>query len=285
MQATLDPDTLRALIAIADLKSFSRAAEQLGRSQSAISLQIARLEAQAGHPLLQRSRGRVVGPTARGVELIAYARQMVDLNARAVAAMRRSAAVERIRIGFTADALERGLPSLLQDIQSRYPKTQLSLRTDLSARLADDVDHSRLDLAVFKRRPSNETGAVIGTEPMAWYGGAVKEPVRCDASLPLVLFAEGCAYRDTALRSLDQAGQDWRIACEVRSLSALLAAVHAGLGCTALPVRLGAGKMMVCSRPLPELTAVELVLGIAESCEQPAAHAIGALIARHCAQT
>jgi DNA-binding transcriptional LysR family regulator len=279
MPTTFDIDTLRALVAIADLQSFSRAADVLGRSQSAISLQIVRLEGLVGHSLLQRSRGRVTGPTTRGAELIAHARQMIDLNERAVAAMRRPPAGDRIRIGLTADALERGLPSMLDDIRSRYPGTQLSLHTDLSARLAADVGHGRLDLAVFKRTPSNEAGAAIGVEPMAWFGGACQ--ARGDAPVPLVVFAEGCAYRDTALRSLDQAGQGWRIACEVRSLSALLAAVNAGLGCTALPVKVGAGKTRSCERRLPELAAVELALGIAEGCELPAAHTIGALLARH----
>jgi DNA-binding transcriptional LysR family regulator len=284
MPHTFDLDTLRALIAIADLKSFSRAAEQLGRSQSAISLQIARLETLTGHALLQRSRGRVVGPTARGAELITHARQMVDLNARAVAAMRRPLATERVRIGLPADALERGLSSMLDDIRSHYPDIQLAWHTDLSAQLVADLDQGRLDLAVFKRTPSNVAGKGVGAEPMAWYGRMMADAARRDAPVPLVLFARGCAYRETALRSLDQAGRDWRIVCEVRSLAALLAAVNAGLGCTALPVWIGAARTMSRARHLPELAPVELVLGIAEGCELPAAQAIGAMIARHCAQ-
>jgi len=284
MPATLDLDTLRALIAIADLKSFSRAAEQLGRSQSAISLQIARLETLTGHALLQRSRGRVIGPTARGAELIMHARQMVDLNARAVAAMRRPLATERIRIGLPADALERGLSSMLRDIRSHYPDMQLAWYTDLSAQLVADLEQGELDLAVFKRMPSNGAGAGIGAEPMAWFGHSKASAADGDAPVPLVLFAPGCAYRDAALRSLDQAGRDWRIACEVRSLATLLAAVSAGLGCTALPVRIGAGRTMSRARHLPELAPVELALGIAEGCGLAAVRAIGALIARHYAQ-
>jgi len=284
MPATFDLDTLRALIAIADLKSFSRAAEQLGRSQSAISLQIARLETLTGHALLQRSRGRVIGPTARGAELITHARQMVDLNARAVAAMRRPLATERIRIGLPADALERGLSSMLHDIRAHYPDMQLDWHTDLSAQLVADLDRGELDLAVFKRMPSNGTGAGIGAEPMAWFGCTTVSAAGGDAPVPLVLFAPGCAYRDAALRSLDQAGRDWRIACEVRSLAALLAGVSAGLGCTALPVRIGTDRTVNRARNLPELAPVELALGIAEGCEQAAARAIGALIARHYAQ-
>src|SRR5450631_3362486 len=176
MATTLDIDTLRSLIAIVELKSFARAAERLGRSQSAISLQLARLERLVGHALLQRSRGRVVGPTARGAVLLAHARQMVALNEDAVAALRRPAAGERIRVGLPADMLERGLALTLEEIRLRHPATQIALRTDLSARLADAVDRGQLDLAVFKRMRSNDAGGAIGSEPMAWFGSAAAAP-------------------------------------------------------------------------------------------------------------
>ena len=153
MPTTLDIDTLRALVAIVALKSFSRAAEQLGRSQSAISLQIARLEAVVGHPLLERARGHVLGPTLKGAELVAHAREMIALNERAVAAMRQPASERRIRLGVPADFLERDFASAFGELRSRFPKAQLSVRTDLSARLAEDLEQGRLDLAFYKRAP------------------------------------------------------------------------------------------------------------------------------------
>ncbi|WP_024512387.1 LysR substrate-binding domain-containing protein [Bradyrhizobium sp. ARR65] len=286
MPTTLDIDTLRSLIAIVDLKSFSRAAERLGRSQSAISLQIARLEGLVGHPLLERSRGRLIGPTPRGAALVAHAREIVALNERAVAAMRQPASGERIRLGLPADFLERDLSSALKEIRLRYPKAQLSLRTDVSARLKEDLGLGRLDLAFFKRAPSNEAGAAIAFEPMAWFGRPAVF-ARGDGAVPLVAFAEGCAYRDEALRSLRQAERDWTIACEARSLSALVNAVKAGLGYAALPERLGAGKSLgraeKLAYDLPELNPVELALGIAERCEIPFARTVGTIIAERCA--
>jgi len=286
MPTTLDIDTLRSLIAIVDLKSFSRAAERLGRSQSAISLQIARLEGLVGHPVLQRARGRVIGPTERGAALVAHARQIVELNEQAVAVMRRPAAGERIRLGIPADFLERDFSATLGEIRARYPQAQLSLRTDVSARLAADVGHGRLDLAFFKRAPSNEAGAAIGFEPiifeqLAWFGDAAA--ALRDGPIPLVAFAEGCAYRDEALRSLRCAELNWTIACEAQSLAALIGAVNAGLGYAALPLRLGARRQLSRAERhanhLPELNAVELALGFAEGRELPFARAIGSIIA------
>jgi DNA-binding transcriptional LysR family regulator len=282
MPTTLDIDTLRSLIAIVDTRSFSLAAERLGRSQSAISLQIARLEGLVGHPVLARQRGRVMGPTARGAALLAHAREIVELNERAVAAMRQPAIGERIRLGVPADFLERDFSSALGDIRSHYPDAKLSLRTDVSMRLAEDVSQGRLDLAFFKRAPSNESGAAIAFEPLAWFGEATVH----DGAVPMVAFAEGCAYREEALRCLRLARRDWTIACEARSLSALAGAVKAGLGYAALPVKLGEDKSLRrahdLTEQLPALGPVELAIGIAETCDTPFTRAIGSIIAGHC---
>ena len=285
MPTTLDIDTLRALLAIVELKSFSRAADQLGRSQSAVSLQIARLEALVGHPLLQRARGRVLGPTVKGTELMAHAREIISLNESAVAAMRRPASGERIRLGMPADFLERDFTSAVDEIRSRFPKASLSVHTDLSARLAEDVGRDCLDLALYKRLPSNAADAAIAFEPMAWFGSAARSDRSRDA-VPLVSFADGCAYRGEALRSLHLVGREWTIACEARSLSALVGAVKAGLGFAALPVRLGERKSLRQAgdlADLPQLNAVELALGVAQSCNLPFARAIGGIIAERCA--
>ncbi|WP_369719596.1 LysR family transcriptional regulator [Bradyrhizobium sp. LLZ17] len=282
MPTTLDIDTLRSLLAIVELKSFSRAAKQLGRSQSAISLQIARLEAVVGHSLLERARGRVLGPTVKGTELVAHAREIVALNERAVYAMRRPNPDEQIRLGMPADFLERDFASAFGEIRSRFPEARLSVRTGLSARLADDVGLGRLDLAFYKRAPSNAAEAAIAFEPMAWFGKAA----RSDDAVPLVAFADGCAYRDEALRSLRLGRREWSIACEARSLSALAGAVEAGLGYTALPLKLGMRKSLRHAddlADLPQLNAVELALGITPGRDLPFARAIGSIIAERCA--
>jgi DNA-binding transcriptional LysR family regulator len=159
------------------------------------------------------------------------------------------------------------------------------VRTDLSAQLAEDVDYGRLDLAFYKRAPSNEADAAIAFEPMAWFGRTAASS-RSDDAVPLVAFADGCAYRDEALRSLRLVRREWTIACEARSLSALVGAVKAGLGYAALPVRLGERKSLRHAGDLPDLpqlNAVELTLGVAQGCNLPFARAIGSIIAGRCA--
>jgi DNA-binding transcriptional LysR family regulator len=183
-----------------------------------------------------------------------------------------------------ADFLERDFASAVGDIRSRFPKVQLSVRTDVSARLAEDVDHGRLDLAFYKRAPSNEADAAIAFEPMAWFGKAVASS-RSGDTVPLVAFADGCAYRGEALRSLRLMRREWSIACEARSLSALVGAIEAGLGFAALPIRLGERKLLQRAADLadlPQLNAVELTLGIAQGCKLPFARAIGDIIAERC---
>ena len=285
MPTTLDIDALRALIAIDETKSFSRAAERLGRSQSAVSLQIGRLEGLVGHAVIERARGRVVGLTARGEALVVHARQMVELNERAIAAVRRPSA-ESIRIGMTADFLERDFAGAFESLRVRHPAAQFEVRSDLSARLVQDLNGGRLDLAFFKRASSIDTGSAIASETLRWFrGGRTGLAQRsASASVPLVAFAEGCAYREEAVRALEQAGRDWQLACEARTFDALVAAVTAGMGYAALPAPLGERRALavVPPRELPALNSVTLAMGIAAGRDSAVVRAVASLVTRHC---
>jgi DNA-binding transcriptional LysR family regulator len=287
MPTTLDIDTLRSLVAIADTKSFSRVAERLGCTQSAISLRIARLEVLVGHPVIERARGRVIGLTARGETLVEHARQMIELNERAVASVRRPTSGGRIKIGMPADFLQRDFGLILHKIRSWHPAAHFEVRSDLSARLIADLDDGRLDLAFFKRLPSSDIGSAIGSETLRWFRGTTARQAAAGASspFPLVAFAEGCAYRQEAVRGLKQAGREWYLACEARSFPALAAAVEAGLGYAALPVRLGERNSLVVVHPkgLPKLEPVELAVGIASGRDAPLIRSIAGIIAQHCA--
>jgi DNA-binding transcriptional LysR family regulator len=286
MPITFDIDTLRSLVAIADTRSFSRAAERLGRTQSAISLRIARLEVLVGHPVIERARGRMVRLTARGETLVGHARQMIELNERAVASVRQPRSGARIRIGMPADFLERDFPLILRKIRAWHPAEKLEVRCDLSARLVEEVDGGRLDLAFFKRLPSGEAGT-IGSEAMRWFRSADKRFVTGDMSspFPLVAFAEGCAYREEAVRCLGQARREWYLGCQARSFPALAAAVEAGLGYAALPARLGERRALTAFQPrgLPELAPVELAVSIASGRDAPLIRSIAGMVAQHCA--
>jgi DNA-binding transcriptional LysR family regulator len=289
MPTTFDIDTLRSLVAIADTRSFSRAAERLGRTQSAISLRIARLEVLVGHPVIERARGRVIALTARGKTLVEHARQIIELNERAVASVRRPTSGGRIRIGMPADFLERNFALTLRKIHCWHPTANFEVRSDLSARLIEDVDDGRLDLAFFKRSPSSEVGSTVGSETLRWFRGATARfvPPGTASPFPLVAFAEGCAYRQEAVRGLGLAKREWYLACEARSFPALAAAVEAGLGYAALPAELGERNALRAVHPkgLPKLRSVELAVSIASGRDAPLIRSIAGIIAQHCAVT
>jgi DNA-binding transcriptional LysR family regulator len=132
----LELDWLRALVTIVDCGGFSAAAEQLGRSQSAISLQIKRLEDTVGQPVLRRSQGRVDGPTSEGRVLLDYARRMLRLNDEAWACFAQPQMAGRLRLGLPEELMEQVFAPVQAAFARLYPRVNLSVRCDLSVRLA-----------------------------------------------------------------------------------------------------------------------------------------------------
>lgn len=132
----LELDWLRALVTIVDCGGFSAAAEQLGRSQSAISLQIKRLEDTVGQPVLRRSQGRVDGPTSEGRVLLDYARRMLRLNDEAWACFAQPQMAGRLRLGLPEELMEQVFAPVQAAFARLYPRVSLSVRCDLSVLLA-----------------------------------------------------------------------------------------------------------------------------------------------------
>lgn len=144
----LDMDLLRALVDIADSGSFSAAAHRLGRTQSAVILQIKRLEEAVGQSLLERRRGRVVGPSAEGRVLIDYSRRILRLDDEAWACFARPDLAGRLRLGLTEELMESVFPRVLANFGRDYPRVELSVRCDLSVCLITLAETSELDLTI-----------------------------------------------------------------------------------------------------------------------------------------
>lgn len=284
MPISLDIETLRSLVAIAETGSFSRAAEIVGCTQSAISLRISRMEAVLGHAVIERGRGRMLALTPRGTRLVDDARQMIALNERAVAAARRPEPGRQVRIGMPADVMERNLAQLLGRVRQWHPVARIEVRSDVSAHLAADVRQGRLDLALF-RRATGSAASSVAREELRWFrgAGAPLRAVHGASPLPVVAFSEGCAYRAEAERSLGLGGREWFLACEARTFEALVAAVEAGIGYAVLPASLGQRKGFAMVPDLPALDAVELAIDVAERGDMPMLRSIAAIVAEHCA--
>ena len=141
----LDMDVLRTFVTGFELGSFARAAERLGRSQSAISTQLRKLEEQTGQPLVRKS-GRGLLPTAAGERLLAYARRILDLNDEAVGAVRDMEFEGRVRLGLPQDFAESWLPGALGRFGKAHPRVRVDVRTEHNATLVERTIKGELDL-------------------------------------------------------------------------------------------------------------------------------------------
>jgi DNA-binding transcriptional LysR family regulator len=273
MRTNLDMDVLRTLVAAKELGGLNRAAGQIGRSQSAVSQQIRKLEEQVGQPLF-RKEGRGVALTEAGEVVLAYARRILDLNDEAVAAVRGVAIDGSARFGLPSDFAETWLPMALGRFKRAHPAVRIEASVDRHAVLIDRLDRGQLDLALLIGIRGRSDGHFLATLPMTWIGlgtGEVNRPA--GEPLPLAMFEAPCLFRDAAVTALDRAGIPWRIAFTSPSLHGLWAAVEAGLGVTVrTPIGLPSSLTLLGEGSgLPALPMVDLSLHDAQRELTPAA--------------
>lgn len=257
----LDLDLLRAFVAVAEAGSFTRAGARLGRTQSAVSLQIQRLETQLGVQLLTRDPRRSA-PTPTGEALLIQARRLLRLNDEIVAGVTEHSLEGEVRLGAPEDFATAHLPEVLGDFSRAYPHVNLSVTCDLTLHLIEQMSQGELDLALIKREPLGPAlGAPVWREPLVW--------VAADASLltayervPLVAAPAPCVYRKRAISALDEIGKPWRIAYTSPSLAGQHAALRAGLGVTVLPREMAPDDLITLdpSDGLPALADTEITL-------------------------
>jgi DNA-binding transcriptional LysR family regulator len=226
MAVNLPTDLLRSFAAIVDSGSMLRATERVFVTQSALSLQMKRLEDLLQIPLFRRD-GRRLGLTPAGTALLEFAREILAANDRAVAALNGDALNGPARIGFVQDFAETLLTGVLARFAELNPETQLQVRVGGSAELLDLLASDRMDIVLCMGAADDP--AAVTTAPMQWLGSA---DVALRTPLPLAVLEPPCRFRDAALAALEAAGRPYRIALETPSLSALRAAVDSGLGVT-----------------------------------------------------
>lgn len=266
--ATLDLDLLRAFVTVAETRSFTRAAQILGRTQPAVSLQIRRLEHQLRAPLLDRG-ARTVGLTTEGAGLLPQARRMLRMNDEIVSALGDGDLEGEIRFGAPEDIATMHLPAILGGFARSHPRIRLSVTCDYTANLLDRMSQGALDLALIKREPVGpELGVRVWGEPLVW--------VALDASLaevrpmPLIVAPAPDIYRKRALVALEQSGIDFRPSFTSPSLAGQMAALRAGLGVGVLPAAMAPRDLSVLGLPLPPLSDSEIALVSARGSGAPA---------------
>lgn len=236
MPANLDTDLLRAFVAVADARSFTRAGDTLGRTQAAVSQQVRRLEEVVGARVFQRDT-KSVRLTQDGELLLTYARRMLTLNDEVLALMRRPATVASVRIGTPDDYATMLLPGVLARFAAAYPDVPVEVICDNSPDLVAEIDKGRYDLALVTRHPDSRSGELVRREPVAWVApprSTAATPIEREDPLPLALFPKGCVVRDLAVAALEGIGRGWRVAFISKSVVAVHGAVLGGLGVTAM---------------------------------------------------
>jgi DNA-binding transcriptional LysR family regulator len=298
MQVNLDIAALRTLIIGMELGSFAKAADRVGRSTSAVSAQIKKLEEQAGAPLFRKS-GRGLALTDAGEVMLDYARRMVGLNDEAAVATRGLDMEGWIRLGLQEDFGEALLPQLLGRFARAHPKVRIEARVARNTDLQERFDAGQLDLALLwdgsldahgnggaARQRANTSRQVIARPRMCWIGPAVAPAWSKDSEagkepLPLIAFDRPCLFTHAAVAALDRARIPWRLTFTSPSLSGLWAATAAGLGINVrTPYGLPAGVRALDARAvgLPSLPAIPLVMLKRPGETQPLADRLAAMM-------
>ena len=259
MKRDLDLDLLRSFAAVAETKSFTRAAERLGRVQSAVSMQVKRLEDLVGSKLFHRTR-RDVRLTPNGIVLLHHAQRMLRLNDQVLADFGRQAIGGRVRLG-TTDTTMCFMPAVLSRFAQSYPLIELEVRCDRSWEALDALEAGELDLALVTQPCGRDGGRVVRRESLMW---AVSRDSVVDEQdpVPLAIFAPGCIYREAALKALAATGRNWRHAYNSPSRDGLDVAVAAGLAVTIVPEGALAPGLRVLGpeQGYPLLPAIEILL-------------------------
>lgn len=269
--ANLDLDLLRAFVTVAETGNMTSAGERLRRSQSAVSLQIKRLEDQLELKLFDR-RPRALRLTAAGERLLAQAGALLALNDAILDEFAEPALEGAVRLGTPEDFATTHLPSVLARFAESHPRVSLEVSCDLTLNLLDRFGAGEFDLVLVKREPSGgEAGVRVWREPLVW-AASPRFDVGSAGPLPLVVSPSPCVYRARAVGALDRADRAWRIAYTCGSLAGSQAAVRAGLGVTVLPRDMVPADLAAIddAAALPDLHDTEVALLAARSLTVPA---------------
>jgi DNA-binding transcriptional LysR family regulator len=229
MAPTLDPDLLQAFLAVADHRSFTRAAVALNRTQSAVSMQVKRLEEQLQAELFHRTKANV-DLSAAGERLLGYARRILSLNEEAVGRVREHRVEGRVRLGVMDDYGTVLLPPLLTHFIANYPLIDVEMETGLTSTMTDRLGKT-YNIVIAMHPEGHSEGELLRREQAVWAASAEHRVEESDP-LPVALYPQGCLFRNWAMQALDKASHPWRLAFVSHSLSAVEAIAAQGLAVT-----------------------------------------------------
>lgn len=232
MPLTLEIDLLRTFVAVADTGSFTRAGREVLRSQSAVSLQMKKLETALGRALY-RPDGRTIALTDDGRALVSHARRILRVHQDALSDFAEREASGTVRLGTPDDYAGAFLPLLLSRFAAVYPRIRVDVRCEPSPALQRLLTDGELDLSILSSEAGSEEGPILRREPVVWITSRDGSPHKEDP-VPLALFSPPCIFHDWALKAMGTVGRPYRIAYTSSNLSALQAAIASGLAVGAM---------------------------------------------------
>lgn len=276
---SLDSLTLKCFLAVADTGNITRAADRVGRTQSAVSQQMAKLEGLLGKRLLDR--GKPITLTQEGEVFLGYARRIYTLQREALDSMRTPELEGQLRFGLPEDFATVFLSDVLVDFARTHPRVMLNVECDFTLNLMDRFERGEFDLVLVKMSQSRDFphGVEVWSEGLEWVGGEDSvHRVREGKALPLVLSPKPCVYRARALEALEKQGIKWRLVYTSPSYAGTVAAVKAGMGITVLPRTMIPDTLQIIPPlKLPELSRIHVSLMRRES-QNPAGQSLEALV-------
>lgn len=270
MQTLLDLDQLRTFLLIAETGSFTKTADTVFRTQSAISMQIRRLEERIGNQLFARD-GRQLLLTPHGEKLLTYARRLLELNNETVASFRTDKLQANVRIGLTDAYLEHMVCDALQPIFRDYPEIETFLHCEPTDALIEHIRRGALDLALITQQAGQKRSEVLNTSPFVWVTSADNSPHKGEI-LPLAMCRTNCTWRKVMSDSLNTIQREYRIVLSTSSTRSIVMAVRSGSAISILPENMVETGIRILTEEdgFPKLPSCALSLIRAQGIHAPA---------------
>ena len=279
MTPSLDLDQIRTFVAIAESGSFTRAADVVHKTQSAVSMQMRRLEERIGKPIFVRD-GRISKLSEDGERLLGYARRMVRLSNETIAAFDETELTGSVRLGTPDDYADRFLPEILARFARSNPRVEVTVICEPSLTLMEMARTADIDLAIVTACGEMAT-EVVREEPLLWVTSSAHHTEQ-EEILPLALSKAPCMWRSAGLEALSAVGRKYRVRYTSGNSTAISAAVLAGLAVTVVAESALRPGMRVLSEAegFPRLPSCEI--GIIRSWNRPTSALVDKLAEHIC---
>lgn len=275
---SIPTDLLRAFVTIIDLRGYTRAGEQLGRTQPAISLQMRRLQDLVGVQLFTRD-GNGTSVTEAGELVAGYARQILALNDEMLLRLSDKRAQGKLRLGIPNDYADHFLPRLMQGFAADFRGLTFDVVCDVSHALLKGLREGLFDVVVAMTPDGPAEGAFMTwREPLAWVGDG--SGIHEKDALRIVCYPEGCLYRRNMLSALQREGRAFEIVYTSPSLAGLEAAISTGFGVSVLARRILSDRLLeIRDAQLPRIADVVVGIYVGEKAKSAAVQSFAARFA------